>query len=81
MSKKTRRRIDAAVEGEGSAGRRRCGNSATVADLAAKYQLHPNQIYASKKQPLDGAAMVFSGGPAGRRAGKLRFTELYAKIG
>jgi transposase-like protein len=38
------------------------GNEATIAELAAKYQLHPNQIYAWKKQPLDGAAAVFSSG-------------------
>jgi transposase len=42
-------------------------NEVTVAELAAKYQLHPHQIYACKKQLLDGAAAVFSGGRSSTR--------------
>lgn len=65
MSKKTRRRLDAQLKAKVALEALR--NEATIADLAAKYQLHPNQIYAWKKQLLDGAAVVFSSG-AGKAA-------------
>ena len=67
MSKKTRRRLDAELKAKVALEALR--NQAKVAELAVKYQLHPNQIYAWKKQLLDGAAAVFSGG-TGREASR-----------
>jgi transposase len=78
MSKKTRR-LDAGLKAKVALEVLR--NEVTVAELAAKYQLHPNQIYAWKKQLLDGAAAVFSGGTDKEASREAEVAELYAKIG
>ena len=44
MSKKTRRRLDAALMAKVALEALR--NEAKIAELAVKYQLYPNQIYA-----------------------------------
>src|SRR5271156_7192589 len=59
MSKKPWRRRD--VELKAKVALEALRQKATVAELAAQYQIHPNQIYAWKKQLLDGAATVFAG--------------------
>lgn len=79
--KKTRRKFDAGVKARIALEAVR--EEATIADLAARHGIYPNQIYGWKRQLIENAAKLFageaSGAAEGRREGEM--TELYAKIG
>ena len=80
MTKGTRRKLSAALKAKIALEALR--EQATVADLAQRYEVHPNQIYAWKKQLVEQAARAFENGSGDAAALRDREIEkLHAKIG
>ena len=78
---KTRRKIDAALKAKIALEGLR--EQSTVAEFSQRYKVHPNQIYAWKKQLQEEAARALTLGSGGtpRKFREREIEQLHAKIG
>jgi transposase len=56
-------------------------NEETVAELSARFGIHPTMIHNWKRALLDGAADIFDKGQKSRKNNKAQVEELYRHIG
>lgn len=80
MSKMKRNRYSA--EFKAKVAREALKEEATIAEIAARFNIHPNQVSDWKRQALEGLADIFTG-KVGRNdiAHEAQIKELHAKIG
>jgi len=80
MSKTKRKRYSADFKAK--VAREALKEETTIADIATRFGIHPNQVSEWKKQAVEGLADIFTG-KTGRNdiAHEAQIKELHAKIG
>jgi transposase len=80
MSKTKRKRYSG--EFKAKVAREALKEESTIADIAIRFSIHPNQVSEWKKQAIEGLSEVFTG-KTGRNdaAHEAQVKELHAKIG